>query len=166
MHPDAVWQAMVDRRDLDVGFQNAEAALHIGVAFVAGDSLGGADVGGIGDQRRRTIEELRLGHGLFIHFIHRPVKAICGQVGFEKARQLSLREAPGEAAVGPAVGVTVPRATTAPSAPARPALIRDPPMSKHRIMTPLFFCQATGSKSKPENGGFAALLDSPCPAAA
>ena len=34
MGADAIWQAMVDRRDLDVGFQHAEATLDIREALV------------------------------------------------------------------------------------------------------------------------------------
>jgi hypothetical protein len=62
VRPDAVRQAVVDRRDLDVGFEDAEPALDIGKTLVARDSLCRADVGGIGNQGERAVEELGLGY--------------------------------------------------------------------------------------------------------
>ena len=52
---------MVDRRDFDVGFEGAEAALDIGEALLAMDGFGRADVGGIGNQNKFAVEELRFG---------------------------------------------------------------------------------------------------------
>jgi hypothetical protein len=48
MGADTVWQAMMHRRDLDVGFQDAEAALDVGQALIAGDGLRRREVGRIG----------------------------------------------------------------------------------------------------------------------
>lgn len=56
---DAVWQSMVNWRDLDVGFQNAEAALDIGQLLVARDGVRCCQVRCIGDQRELAIEEFR-----------------------------------------------------------------------------------------------------------
>ena len=39
---DALWQPVVNRRDLDVGSQDAEAALDVGEGLVARDGLGRA----------------------------------------------------------------------------------------------------------------------------
>ena len=44
MSTDAIGQAVVNRRDLDVGFQNAEAALDVCEALVACDGLDGGEV--------------------------------------------------------------------------------------------------------------------------
>jgi hypothetical protein len=60
---DAVGQPMVNRRDRYVGFEDAEAALDVGEALVAGDGLGGGEVRGVGDQGELAIEELGLGNG-------------------------------------------------------------------------------------------------------
>lgn len=84
VRPDAVRQAVVDLRDLDVGFEDAEPALNIGKTLVARDSLCRADVSGIGNQGERAVEELGTGHSLFLH---RPREAIGSQVGLEEPRQ-------------------------------------------------------------------------------
>ena len=39
MGADTVWQAMMHRRDLDVGFQDAEATLNVGETLVVGDGV-------------------------------------------------------------------------------------------------------------------------------
>ena len=57
MGADAVGQPMMDRRNLDVGFQHPESALDIGQRLVAGNGLGGAQIGGVGDQRKLAVEE-------------------------------------------------------------------------------------------------------------
>jgi len=62
MGPDAIRQAVMDRRDLDVGFQDAEAALDIGKALVAGNSLGGREVESIGQERQLAVEEFSLSY--------------------------------------------------------------------------------------------------------
>jgi len=48
---DAIRQAVMDRRDLDVGFQHAEATLDVRETLVARDGVGGGEVRGVGDQR-------------------------------------------------------------------------------------------------------------------
>ena len=45
MGADALWQAVVDRGDLDVGFEDTEAALDVGQRLVARDGLSRGDVG-------------------------------------------------------------------------------------------------------------------------
>ena len=69
MGADAVWEAVVDGRDIDVGFQHAEAAFDVGEALVARDSVGGGQVGGVGDQREPAIEELCLGDGSLVQAV-------------------------------------------------------------------------------------------------
>ncbi len=87
MGADAVWQAMMNRRDLDVGFQNAEAALNVGEAFVAGDGLRRREVGRIGQQRQLAVEELSSGDGILVH---RPAEAIGGVIGLDEAGEFGL----------------------------------------------------------------------------
>ncbi len=98
---DAIRQTVMHRRNLDVGFQHAEAALDLCEALVARDGLSGGEVGGIGDQRKLAVEELGLGDGVFID---RPAEPIRIQIGLEEAGELSLRNGTGEAAVGTSVG--------------------------------------------------------------
>lgn len=98
---DAIRQAVMNRRDLDVGFQDAEAALDVCEAFVSGDSLGRAQIGGVGDQRELAVEEFGLGNGVFVD---RPAEPIRIQIGFEEAGELSPCYGTGEAAVGTSVG--------------------------------------------------------------
>ena len=64
MGADTVWQAMMHRRDLDVGFQNAESTLNVGETLVAGDGLRRREVGRIGQQRQLAVEELSSGDGI------------------------------------------------------------------------------------------------------
>ena len=97
---DAIRQTMMHRRDLDVGFQHAEAALDIREALVARDGLGGGEVGGIGDQRKLAVEELCLGDGVFID---RPAEPICIEIGLDEPGELGFRDGAGEAAVGATV---------------------------------------------------------------
>ena len=63
---DAVGQPVVDRGDLDVGFQDAEAALDVRQALVTRDGFSGGEVRGVGDQRELAVEELGLGNGVVI----------------------------------------------------------------------------------------------------
>lgn len=63
MGTNAIRQAVVNRRDFDIGLENADAALDIGELLVARDDLSGTDVRGVGDQCERAVEELRFGHG-------------------------------------------------------------------------------------------------------
>jgi hypothetical protein len=58
----------------------------VGERLVALDGLSGADIGGVGDQRKRAVEDLRLCHGVFIH---RPGEALGGQAGLEEALRIS-----------------------------------------------------------------------------
>ena len=67
MGADAVRQAMVNRGDLDVGFEDSKSSLDIGEPLVARDGRSGTDVRGVGDQRERAVAYLRFGHGGFIH---------------------------------------------------------------------------------------------------
>ena len=78
---DAVWEAVVDGRDLDVGFQHAEAAFDVGEALVARDSVGGGEVGGVGDQRQLSVEELCLGNGGLVQTV---AEALGGVIGLEE----------------------------------------------------------------------------------
>lgn len=98
---DAIRQAMMDRCDLDVGFQDAEPALDVGEALVAGNGLGGREIGCIGQERELAIEELCLGDGVFVDAVAEPV---CLQIGPEEPRQLGLGHGAGEPAVGAPVG--------------------------------------------------------------
>ena len=86
-------------------FRDAEAALDIGQALVAGDGLCGRQVWGVGQQRELSVEEFRPGDGLFIDAVAEPV---CLQIGLEEARQFGLGHGAGEPAVGTAVGSTPP----------------------------------------------------------
>jgi hypothetical protein len=67
MGADAVRQAMVNRGDLDVGFEDSKSSLDIGEPLVARDGRSGTDVRGVGDQRERAVEELRGGEGFGFH---------------------------------------------------------------------------------------------------
>jgi hypothetical protein len=49
---DTVGQAVMNRRDLDVGLQDAEAALDIREALVAGDGVSGREVRGVSYARK------------------------------------------------------------------------------------------------------------------
>jgi hypothetical protein len=78
---DAVWQAVMDRSNLDVRFQHTEAALDVSERLLAGDGLGGCDICRIGQLRNFAIEEFRSGNGTLIH---RPGEAVCGVIGFDE----------------------------------------------------------------------------------
>ncbi len=99
--PNAVWQPMMDRGDPDAGLQHAEAALDVGQRLVAGDGLGGAEIGGVGQERQLAVEELRLGDGVLVQAV---AEAIGGVVGLEKAGQFRLGHGAGESAVGGTIG--------------------------------------------------------------
>lgn len=54
------------RRNLDIGIQDAEAALDIGKALVAADGLGGVDVLGANHRQKGAVEKPGLSLGGFI----------------------------------------------------------------------------------------------------
>jgi len=73
VRPDAIWQPVMDRGDLDVGFQHAKAALDIGEGLVAGHGFGGRQVGGMGQERELAVEEFRARDGIFLDAPTEPV---------------------------------------------------------------------------------------------
>ncbi len=83
---DAIRQAVVDRGDLDVGFQHAKAALDVREALVARDGVGGREVWGVGDQREFAVEEFGLGNSLFVDVPAEPVRI---EIGLYEPRELS-----------------------------------------------------------------------------
>ena len=97
---DTLGQPMMHRRDLDVGFQDAEATLDVCKALVARDGVGGREVRGVGDQRQLPVEELGLGYGVVID---RPAEPIRIQIDLEEPGEFGFRDGACEAAVGPAV---------------------------------------------------------------
>jgi hypothetical protein len=80
MGADAVRQTVMNRRDLNIGFQHAEAALNVGKAFVAGDGLCRGEIGRVGQEGQFAVEELRCGNGLFIEC---PGEAVSGNPKFD-----------------------------------------------------------------------------------
>jgi hypothetical protein len=62
MRPDTIWKTVVNRRELDVGFKDAESALDVGERLVTGNGLAGREVRGVCDQREFAVEEFGLGH--------------------------------------------------------------------------------------------------------
>jgi len=101
MRPDTVGQSVMDRRDLDVGLQDPEAALDVCKAFVSRNSLGRRQIRGIGDQRKFAIKQLGSSHSIVVD---RPTEPLGREVGLEEARHLGLSDSTGEAAVRPSVG--------------------------------------------------------------
>jgi len=101
MGADAVWQAMMNRRDFDVGFQDAEAALDVGEALAAGDGLRRREIGRIGQQRKLAVEERCLADGIFVQ---RPAEAVGGATGLDETGEFGLCHGADEPAPGAAVG--------------------------------------------------------------
>ena len=87
----------VNRRDLDVGFQDAEAALNVGKALVAGDGLCRGEIRCIGQEGQLAVKEFRRGNGVFIE---RPGEPVGGVIGFDEACQFGFGYGPDEATVG------------------------------------------------------------------
>lgn len=97
---DAVGQTVVNRRDLDVGFQDAEAAFDVCEALLARDGLSGGEVWSIGDQRDLTVEELGLGYGVVIDAPAEPIRI---EIGLDEPGEFGFRDGADEAAIRPAV---------------------------------------------------------------
>ena len=70
---DTVWQPVVNRCDLDVGFQDTEATLDIGQRLVTRDGVSRCNLGDIGQQNELSIKQGRSGDGVFIYV---PTEAI------------------------------------------------------------------------------------------
>ena len=101
----AVGQTVMRRCDLDVGFENAEAALDVCEALVARDGLGGREIGGVGDQGELPVEKLGLCESAPIDG---PAEAVGGVVGLDEAGEFGLGDSAGETAVGSTVGGAAP----------------------------------------------------------
>ena len=93
MGADAIGEPVVDRCDLDVGFEHAEAALDVRQTPVACDRLCGSEVRGVCDQREPAVEELGFGECVFVD---RPTEAVGVKIGLEEAREFGLGDSPGE----------------------------------------------------------------------
>ena len=87
MGADTVWQPVVNRRNLDVGFQHAKATLDIGQCPIARDGVSRCDLGDIGQQDELAIKQGRSGDGVFIYV---PTEAIRRQIGLDEARQFRI----------------------------------------------------------------------------
>jgi len=90
----------MDRRDLDVGLQDPEAALDVCKAFVLRNSLGRRQIRGIGDQCNSAIKQLGSSNSIVVD---RPTEPLGREVNLEEARHLGFSDGAGEAAVGTAV---------------------------------------------------------------
>ena len=87
MGADTVWQPVVNRRNLDVGFQHAGATLNIGQCLLARDGVSRCDLGEIGKQDEPAIKQGRSGNGVFIYV---PTEAILREIGLDEARQFRV----------------------------------------------------------------------------
>jgi hypothetical protein len=54
----AIWQPVVNRRNFDVGLENAEPPLDIGELLITPNGFGWSQVGSIGDERELSIVKL------------------------------------------------------------------------------------------------------------
>gem|GEM_PF-1981998 len=100
MCPDAIRQTVMDRCDLNIGFQYAEAAFNVSESFVAGDGLCRGDIRSIGQEGKFAVEEFRRSNGILIECPGEPVGGI---ISFDEACEFGLCDRPSEATVSPAV---------------------------------------------------------------
>lgn len=78
---------MVNWRNLDVGFQDAKAALDICQCLIARDGVSRGDLGDIGQQDELAVKEGRARDGLFINV---PTEPIRRQIRFDEAGEFGI----------------------------------------------------------------------------
>lgn len=84
MRADPVWQTVVNRRNLDIGFQDAKAPFDIGQCLVARDCIGWRSLRDIGQQGKLAIEEPRAADCVFIQG---PTETLGGVIRLDEARE-------------------------------------------------------------------------------
>ena len=100
MSADAIWQPVVNWRDLDVGFQHAKAALDICQCLVAHDGVSRGDLGDIGQQDEFAVKEGCARDGLFINVSTEPIRR---QIRLDEAGEFGIGDGTDKAAIGPPV---------------------------------------------------------------
>ena len=88
MGADAIWQPMVDGRDLDICFQCAKPTLNIAKFLVLMDSFFRRYLGNIGQQDQFAVEQRGLRDGVLIHC---PAEALCLKVRLDEAGREGVR---------------------------------------------------------------------------
>lgn len=95
---DAVGQSVMNRRNLDVGFQHAKAAFDIGQCLVARNGVSRGDLGDIGQQDELAIKEGYTGHCLFIDL---PAEPIGSEVSLDEAGEFGIGDGADDAVLAP-----------------------------------------------------------------
>lgn len=88
----------MDRRDLDVGLEDAEATFDVGEGLVARNDLGRRDISRVCQHRQLAVEEFGLPDRRLVNGVAEPVGV---QVGLDEAGELRVGEGVGEPAIAP-----------------------------------------------------------------
>jgi hypothetical protein len=89
MRPDAIRQAMEDRRDLDLGFQDTESPFDVGQRLVARHDLGRGRIRNVGNEDQFAIQQPRAIQRTFVDLVG---EYLGGEIDLDDVRQMRVSD--------------------------------------------------------------------------